>query len=476
MSETPQNESAVAEESFAEAEPEVIEIGAGADTGVGIQTGELNLSIADIQRQSLEIFHQIVEWAQSPQFYAQVGLIVAAIIVALFASKVIGKYLREPSDPVQPGSMGKTREFLYKLKGVLFPLFTVLFLGVSVELADGLVEQSWLVRIIRGLAVVALIYAIISNFIQSATIKKFVKWIAIPIAILHVFGWLDDVTTYMESVKLQIGNISISLYAIARVVVFGSILFWLGRVSNEGGKQFIRRQEQLEVGTREVFAKLFEIALFLVIFILLLQVMGINLTALAVFGGALGVGLGFGLQSIASNFISGLILLLDRSLTVGDYIELEDGRAGTIRALNMRSAILKTFDGKDIVVPNESFITTTFVNWTHQDKKQRYEIELQVSYDTDMENLVKVLRETVAQHPQVISGPEATEEEQPDAEISGFGDSGVDILIEYWMTGIDDGKNRVGADLYMMIWKALKEHNVEIPFPQREVKILNPST
>lgn len=120
-------------------------------------------------------------------------------------------------------------------------------------------------------------------------------------------------------------------------------------------------------------------------------------------------------------------------------------------------------------------ITTTFVNWTHEDKKQRYDIEFQVSYNTDIEVLIEILKETVAQHPQVVSGPQATPEEQPDAEISGFGDSGVEILIEYWMEAIDDGKNRVGADLYMMIWKALKEHNIEIPFPQREVKILNPS-
>ena len=141
----------------------------------------------------------------------------------------------------------------------------------------------------------------------------------------------------------------------------------------------------------------------------------------------------------------------------------------------MRSTILETYDGKDIVVPNETFVTTSFVNWTHADEKQRYAIEFQVAYDTDMEKLVKILKDVVASHPQVLSGNEATKEEQPDAEISGFGDSGVGILIEYWMQGVDDGINRVGADLNMMIWKALKENDIQFPFPQREVRILNPS-
>jgi len=470
------SESEVAEAAPESTENTVAEIaGSNADTDIGIASTAPSIDLEDLKMQGVEAIQQITEWAQSPKFYAQLGIIVAAIIVAFLLSKIVGRYLNAPSQPPQAGSMGKLREFFYKLKGILFSLFLVLSLGVGVEVVHSLVQQSWLVRIAQSLAVVGLVYSIITQFIESASVKKFVKWVAIPIAIMHVFGWLDDVTTYLDSIKLQLGNISFSLYAVARVVIFGSALFWLGRVSNNTGKQFIRKQEKIEVGTREVFAKLFEIVLYVVIFVLLLQVMGINLTALAVFGGAVGVGLGFGLQAIASNFISGLIILLDRSLTVGDYVELEDGRAGTIRQLNMRSTILKTFEGKDIMVPNESFITTSFTNWTHENKKQRYAIEFQVAYSTDVEKLVDVLKETVARHPQVISGPEFTEEEQPDAEISGFGDSGIDILVEYWMEGIDDGINRVDADLNMMIWKALKEHDMEMPFPQREVRILNPS-
>ena len=391
-------------------------------------------------------------------------------------SKIVGSYLKAPSQPEQAGSIGRLRGAFFKLKGVLFPLFLLWLLGAGAEAVNSLVDQSWLVRIAQSLAVVGFIYSIITQFIESESVKKFVKWVAIPIAIMYVFDWLDDVTAYLDSIKLQLGNISINLYTVARMVIFGTALFWLGRVSNNTGKQFIRKQGKIEVGTREVFAKLFEIALYVVIFILLLQVIGINLTALAVFGVAVGVGLGFGLQAIASNFISGLIILLDRSLTVGDYVELEDGRAGTIRELNMRSTILKTFEGKDIMVPNESFITTSITNWTHENKKQRYAIEFQVAYSTDVEKLVKVLRETVTKHPQVISGPEYGAEEQPDVEISGFGDSGIDILVEYWMEGIDDGVTNFDADLNMMIWKALKAHDMEMPFPQREVRILNPST
>lgn len=457
------------------AKSEQVEAKIPEDVGVDASGLTSKIDLEKIQSMTEEGFQQVLAWAQSPQFYAQLVLIFAAITFAFLAAKFVGKYFKAPSEPPQPGSMSKWRGFLYRLKGVLFALFAFIFLGVAGALSDATVNQSWLIKIAQGLSVVAVIYSVSRQFVNSDAVRKFVKWVIIPIAVLYVFGWLDNVTAYLDSIKLQLGNISLSLHAIARVLIFGSILFWLGRISNDSGKQYIRKQENIDKGTREVFAKLFEIGLYFLIFILLLQVMGISLTALAVFGGALGVGLGFGLQAIAANFISGIIILLDRSLIVGDYIELEDGRGGTISALNMRSTILETFDGKDIVVPNETFVTSSFINWTHANIKQRYSIEFQVSYSTDMEKLVEILKEVVASHPQVISGDDATPEEQPDAEISSFADSGIEVLVEFWMAGVDDGANRVDADLKMMIWKALKENDISFPFPQREVRILNPS-
>lgn len=416
---------------------------------------------------------KVIHWSTSPQFYAQCGLILLSVIIALSFTYFLRKYSPILRDKPKPGILFFLRKKIYLLRVFLFPLFNIIALGVAVELSQYAVQQTWLVRIAQSLAVVFMLYTIITRFIPNQFIKSMVKWIAIPIAVLQVFGWLDDVSAYLDTLDMQIGDIRISAYALARVIVVGLVLFWIGRISNNTGQQIIRSIESLEVGTREVFAKLFQVVLVVVIFILLLQSMGINLTALAVFGGALGVGLGFGLQAIASNFISGIIMLLDRSITVGDYIELEDGQTGIIRELKMRSTTLETFDGKDIMVPNERFITTSFINWTHKNKKQRYAINFQVAYKTDLDKLFSLLREVVASHPQVLSGPDLPVEERPDAEIAGFGDSGVDILIEFWMEGIDDGKNRVGADLLHMIWNAFKENDIEIPFPQREVKVLN---
>ncbi len=160
------------------------------------------------------------------------------------------------------------------------------------------------------------------------------------------------------------------------------------------------------------------------------------------------------------------------SLSVGDYVELEDGQAGYVRELTMRYTTLEQFDGKTVLVPNESFITKPFTNWTHQNRKQRYRVDFSVAYHTDIRQLCQLIREAVAGHPQVIGGPEVPFEERPDCEIDSFGDSGVNMFVEFWMEGIDDGKNRVGGDLLLVIFEVLREHGIQIPFPQREVRLL----
>lgn len=430
---------------------------------------------------------QLTEWARrswetvldylgSPAFYLQLVFIAVALVLAWVITAFLQRHIALFRDQPRPGALYDMRGRLHEARVLLPPLMVVMILGVATSLGVVVLGDAWLIRAAQGVAVIILLFSLASHFIKDERVVLALKWVGMPLAILYVVGVLDDIIAYLDSVSVQIGNIHVSLYAVLRTILFGVVLFWLGRASNATGQRVIRTQPFFDAGTREVVSKLFEIGVYVLVFLLLINIMGIDLTALAVFGGALGVGLGFGLQQIASNFISGLIILLDRSITIGDFIELEDGRSGTLRELTMRSATLETFDGKDIMVPNEVFITSTFINWTHNNDKQRYSLNFQVAYQTDLEKMFDIVRDTVASHPKVLTGDDIPVAERPDAEIESFGDSGINILVEFWMKGIDDGENRVGADLLLMIWTALKANGIEIPFPQREVKILGERT
>ncbi len=407
--------------------------------------------------------------------YLQIGLVSAVLFIAWALASYIKKRVEGFSVPERNHRLSKAQTTIKNLQRLLMPLFSVIGLSIFGSIGPALLPKSWLIQGAQGLTLIWLVFSLVSHFVRAPGIIFLLKWIGIPLGLLQIAGLLAPFTQWLDGFALQIGNIKLTLYTVLRTLIFGFLLFWLGRWSNQTGQKVIRTRPNFDSATREVVSKLFEIAIFVIVFLLLLNVMGIDLTALAVFGGALGVGLGFGLQQIASNFISGIIILLDRSISIGDYIQLEDGRSGRLRELSMRSATLETFDGKDIMVPNEKFITTSFTNWTHNNERQRYPLKFQVSYDTDLDLLFQVVRDVVASHPQVMSGDDLPIELRPDAEIDNFGESGINILVEFWMEGIDDGENRVGADLQYMIWGALRQHNIKIPFPRRDIRVVDPS-
>ncbi|MEO0329757.1 MAG: mechanosensitive ion channel domain-containing protein [Pseudomonadota bacterium] len=412
---------------------------------------------------------KITAWLISPNFYAQIGAIVICVFIAWLLARILRA--RVPwlnTAPLEGSRFFKVRQFFYAARDLLFPALCYVLLGIAANILSTGIGEDWLVRIARTISVIFLVYWAIIRFASNTVLRQGLLYIGIPIAALQAFGWLDQVTTFLDSVSLEAGNIRISLYFLLKTALVAGFFFWLGSASNKSGQNLIRSQETLDIGTRELFAKLFQIALFTVIFILMLQVLGLDLTALTIFGGAVGVGIGFGLQQITSNFISGMILLIERTLTVGDFIELEDGRMGIMKELNMRSATLETFDGKEIMVPNEKFITGVFVNWTRDDPRQRYEIDFSVGYDTDIRKIPDLIVEAVSKHPGVLQEPEV-----PDCELRGFGDSGIDFGLEFWIEGIDDGKNRISSDLLFIIWETLRDNNITIPYPQREVRILN---
>lgn len=432
------------------------------------------MDFAALNKMLAEVGNKVVENLLMTSTYAQLALVLVIFALSFFLARRLRRLLPLFAElPAGEAAPGPLRRLTAKLGNLFFPLLAILALSIFVTISQQWLGHSWLVRAALLLAMLLVFNALIRDHVRSDFIAFVFRWIGLPLIFLHLIDALAPLIGILDAIAVKVGNIEVSAYGVVRVVLFGSLLFWLGRVSTSTGQEIIRRQEKLDFRTREVAAKLLQVAIFLLIFLMLLQVMGINLTALAVFGGALGVGLGFGLQAIASNFISGIIILLDRSISVNDYIELADGRTGIVRELTLRSTTLETFDGKDIMVPNEKFMTESFTNWTHKNKKQRYRVDFSVAYRSDIRKLVEIIKVVVASHPKVLSGEELPIEERPDCEIDSFGDSGINMFVEFWMYGIDDGKNRVGGDLLLMILEALQEHGFEIPFPQREVRVLN---
>jgi small-conductance mechanosensitive channel len=425
------------------------------------------VNFESLQLKAFEYLDLLKGWLASPQFYAQVLAIVGLWIVAkIIARQIVARVPMLRAEP-QEGRFLRYQRLAYSCRNLVEPIVFVGLMAAAVSVADQALGASWLIRIAQGLALVRLLHAVIMRFLTHPVVNAMARWIGLPIAAIYALGYIDQFTAALDSIAFAAGNIRISLLALSKAALFGGILFWLGRLSTNTGQKVIRDQQTIDIQTRELAAKALEILVFAIVGLLLLNILGLDLTTLAVFGGALGVGLGFGLQQIASNFISGIILLLERTMKIGDYIELEDGKAGTLKQMNMRSSVLATFDGKDIMVPNEKFITTSFTNWTNEDVRQRYEVEFSVAYDTDLNKVPPLIIKAVSAHEQVLQEPEA-----PDVELRSFGDSGVNFAVEFWVAGIDDGPNKFTSEIRFVIWNALQKAGISMPFPQREVRII----
>jgi small-conductance mechanosensitive channel len=200
-----------------------------------------------------------------------------------------------------------------------------------------------------------------------------------------------------------------------------------------------------------------------------LSAVGFDITLLSVFGGALGVGLGLGLQKIASNYVSGFIILLDHSLHLGDVLTV-DGHYGLVHQLRARYLVLRKLDGTEVVIPNDTLITSTVINHSFSDRKARVLIPVQVSYDSPLDRAMQVMREVALEQPRVLDDPE------PDVLVQGFGENGIDLQLSIWVDDPEEGFASLKSAVYLSILEGFREQEVFIPFPQREVRVLPQTT
>lgn len=424
-------------------------------------------SLETIQRYAEEGRQVVMDWIVSPAAYAQLGLLVGAYVLAIGATAYLRPRLSKFLEPKEADRslLAKLRRWSLLFMPILLPLVAYALTAAGEQITRSMFGTGAVIALGKRVFIFIAVRRVVNDILSDPFLRMLGRYFAIPVAAIYVLGLLDPLLAMLDSTRITMGRIDFSLLAIIRAVLAGSVLFWLGRWSADTGTSYIRAQKTMRVPTRELAAKALEMAIFATAGLMLLNIMGLDLSALALLGGAVGVGLGFGLQKIASNFISGIILLLEGQATVGDFVELDGGERGTIKKLGARATILETFDGKWIVVPNEDFIVSRIVNWSDAGSGNRYEVEFSVSYDTDINIIPELVSKAVARHPAVLSEPEG-----PDCELKNFGDSGVEFGVEFWVEGIDDGKNKYCSEVRFLVWNALKEAGIEIPFPQREIR------
>jgi small-conductance mechanosensitive channel len=298
-----------------------------------------------------------------------------------------------------------------------------------------------------------------------ATFERSIVWLVWIGFALYVLGLAPDIIEYFDGIGFKFGGHRISLLLIAEAVVWVVIALllalWVGRVLEDR----LMAAHGMDMTLRVMLSKLVRALLVLVAVLVVLPLVGIDLTALSVFGGALGVGLGFGLQKIASNYISGFIILLDRSVTIGDLVTIEK-HTGRLTKMTARYVVVRALDGTEAIIPNETVITSAVINQSYTDRKVAISMSVQVSYDCDLDQAMSVLTEVAKRHARTLPDP------PPAVHIKAFADSGINLDLAVWVEDPEQGKTNLRSDIYYGIWQEFKARGIVIPYPQREVRLL----
>jgi small-conductance mechanosensitive channel len=287
-------------------------------------------------------------------------------------------------------------------------------------------------------------------------------WVGVA---LHVTGILPEVWDLLDSMSFTIGKQRISLlligHGILSVAITLAISLWIARMIEDT----VLAAERFELSTRVVIAKLVRAVAFFVAVLVALPLAGIDITALSVFGGALGVGLGLGLQKVASNYVSGYIILLDRSVRIGDVVTV-DNRQGVVKAIESRYTVIRSLDGTESIIPNELMITQCVTNHSFTDSKVVIKVKVTVGYDTDVDRAFALILEAARRQPRVLADPE------PGVCIAALGDNGIDIELAVWIADPDQGQMQLRGEILKDVLEAFRAEGIEIPFPKRDVRVL----
>jgi len=399
----------------------------------------------------------------SPWFYLQFGLILAAAGVAYAADATI--HARVDMTSLAMRWPLPLRHFVRVLVGsASTAVFAVLVIAARITMYHMTwPSRSYLLMVAAKLALAWLVIRLVTSVIRNAFIVKLVSVTAWCVAALSVLGQLEPAAETLDSFALEIGGLRLTPLLLIKAGALLVAALWLTNIASNFIESRITRASDLTPSIQVLLIKIIRIGLMVVAIAIALGAVGINLSALAVFTGAAGVGIGLGLQKIVANFISGIILLADKSVKPGDLVTIGDS-SGRISAMKTRYISVAAGDGREFLIPNEDLVTQKVVNWTCTDKNTLVKVLFSTNYDADPRAVCKLAIDVAAAVPRAIKN------KPPNCILTEFAEAGMKFSLTFWLPD-PDGLDNVKSDVMLGLWDAFKREGIRVPYPVREIRV-----
>ena len=370
-------------------------------------------------------------------------------------------------------SKAKTKVITDGLIRILFPLCAIIIIGFAQTVSSIFFSQGLLLlvqKLLIALVIIRFSVYLIRYLSKPHSILRALEgtvviaiWFALA---LQITGVLPEFINSLDNITFKVGSQRLSLLIMIQAIIAIFMAILIAMTVSKFIEKKLMKATHLDANARVMLNKVFRIFLYFIAVVISLSSIGINLTFLSVLGGAFGVGLAFGLQKIASNYVCGFIILMDKSIHIGDIL-LVGEHYGVVTLIRSRYTVLRKLDGVEVIIPNETLISENIVNHSFSDRKARVSIEVQISYKSSVDKAFEIMLKAAKSEKRVLKDPE------PNVFLTGFGDNGIDILLSFYILDPEEGSLSLKSDINQKIWKQFQAEGIDIPYPYRTVEIIN---
>ena len=413
----------------------------------------------------LGISQQILQAITDPFVIFQAIIIASIYLISVLLARKTEQRLEDKARNIKdsPGLMRTVIVLLRRLKWVYFVILIGAFWSILTNINW---PSTYLLYVSLLFSFVWLLMAVLTQSIRNRTIRSFIAFSAWFYVALVILGIESNVADLLDAIGFSIGTFRLSLLLAIKIVVTMGIGLWASVSFSDFIDRRLHRNDEFTPGLSILLGKIIRITLIVVAAVIAISAIGIDLTVLSVLTGAIGVGIGFGLQKVVSNFISGLIILADRSIKPGDTISLGE-TFGWIRELRARFISVVTRDGREYLIPNEDFITREVINWSFSDELVRLDVNFGVSYDSNPHQVSELAIAAVLGVDRVVAN------NPPACWLTSFGDSSLDFVLRFWIRDPQAGLTNIRGKVLLALWDIFKENGIAIPYPHRQLVFKN---